>query len=317
MVYGIDTFQSTAVAPEQDSVSALAGVQEGDRVLSIDGRKIDDAYQLLEILEGTAGRGAQLEIERTGQRLTVALPATAGARYGLQPLRPTTVGRVVPGMPAAEMGLREGDRILEVAGQPVHNWNAMSAEIRRHPDKTIQLVWEREGQRLETQITPSAVTEGTETFGQIGIGPQLVRHEVGLKKAVALGAQGVYRSSYLIVDFLSQLFRGDRSTEELGGPLRIAQMAGQTAEQGLNHFISFLAMLSVNLAIVNLLPVPVLDGGQLGFLTLEAVMRRPLSVRQREVFQQIGLAIMLFIMVLVTFNDLNQMVFDHIVEFFQ
>jgi regulator of sigma E protease len=127
----------------------------------------------------------------------------------------------------------------------------------------------------------------------------------------------VYNSSWLILDFLGQLFQGDRSTDELGGPLRIAQLAGQTAEQGLNHFISFLAMLSVNLAIINLLPIPVLDGGHLTFLTLEAIRRRPLSLRQREVFQQIGLAIMLFIMVLVTFNDLNQMVFHRIAALFQ
>jgi regulator of sigma E protease len=135
--------------------------------------------------------------------------------------------------------------------------------------------------------------------------------------AAGLGLEGVYRSSYLIVDFLGQLFQGERSTEELGGPLRIAQLAGQTAEQGLNHFIGFLAMLSVNLAIINLLPIPVLDGGHLFFLGLEGLMHRPLSVRQREVFQQIGLVIMLGIMVLVTFNDLNQMVFDHIRELFQ
>ena len=128
---------------------------------------------------------------------------------------------------------------------------------------------------------------------------------------------GVYNSSWLILDFLGQLVQGDRSTDELGGPLRIAQLAGQRAEQGLHSFISFLVMLSVNLAIINLLPIPVLDGGHLTFLTLEAIMRRPLSLRQREIFQQVGLAIMLSIMVLVTFNDLNQMVFHHITNLFE
>jgi len=121
----------------------------------------------------------------------------------------------------------------------------------------------------------------------------------------------------MILDFLGQLFQGDRSTEELGGPLRIAQMAGETAEKGAKYFISFLAMLSVNLAIINLLPIPVLDGGHLMMFGVEAIMRRPLSLRLQERVQQVGTAIMLFIVVLVMFNDLNQMVFHHIVDFFQ
>ena len=169
---------------------------------------------------------------------------------------------------------------------------------------------------METEITPVERTLGEQTIGLIGIGLHTSRAQVGVGEALILGAEGVYRSSWLILDFLGELFQGDRSTEELGGPLRIAQLAQQTAEQGLSHFISFLALLSVNLAVLNLLPIPVLDGGHMVFLTLEAIMRRPLSLRMRELAQQIGLALMLGIMVLVTFNDLRQMVFHHIVEFF-
>jgi regulator of sigma E protease len=232
-------------------------------------------------------------------------------------MRPTTVGRVVPDMPAATLDLLPGDKIVAVAGEPVLSWTQMSTEIRRHADQEIALAWERDGRRLRGTITPKGFTEGDLVVGRIGISPHESRHFVGFGRAVVLSAVGVYNSSGLILDFLSQLLQGDRSTDELGGPLRIAQIAGQTAEQGLNAFLSFLAMLSVNLAIINLLPIPVLDGGHLTFLTLEAIMRRPLSIRQREVFQQVGLAIMLLIMVLVTFNDLNQMVFHHIVELFE
>ena len=317
LAYGIDTFASTAVSPGQESLAAAAGLQHGDRVVSVDGRPVSDAYQLIEALESTADRGTHLEVERGAQTLPLSLPTAGEQGYGLLLLRPTTVGSVVADMPATALGLQAGDRIVEVADVPVSSWSEMSEQIRSYPEQPIQLAWLRDGQRMEAQITPVAISQGDETIGQIGIGPHIVRHDVGLTQAVLLGAQGVYNSSWLILDFLGQLFQGDRSTDELGGPLRIAQLAGQTAEQGLNHFISFLAMLSVNLAIINLLPIPVLDGGHLTFLTLEAIRRRPLSLRQREVFQQIGLAIMLFIMVLVTFNDLNQMVFHHIVEFFQ
>lgn len=316
-VYGIDTFQSTRVDPAEDSIAASVGFRGGDRVVSVDGRQVGNAYELIKQLERAGELGVSVRVERNGRQLSLELPPSAEQQYGLQLIRPPTVGRTVPDMPAAELGLQQGDRIVAVNGVQVDSWSEMSAEFRRHPGETIQLVWERAGQRMQAPITPAAVSDAGETVGQIGIGPHVVRHEVRAIESLRLGAEGVYTSSWLILDFLAELLQGDRSTAELGGPLRIAQLAGETAEQGLNQFIGFLAMLSVNLAIINLLPIPVLDGGHLLFLTVEGIRRRPLSVRQREVFQQIGLAIMLFIMVLVTFNDLNQMVFHRIAELFQ
>ncbi len=315
-VYGIDTFDSTRVNPQENSLAAEAGLVRGDRVRSVEGTPVGNAYELASTLNEIASRGATLEIERDGILLDFGLPPAGDEGYGVQLMRPTTVGQVVPDMPADSLGLRAGDIILTVGQAPVVSWAEMSEEIRRYPGETIPLIWERNGQRMEQLITPATRAEGDALVGRIGISPQASRHTVGLGRAVVLGGLGVYNSSWLILDFLGELFQGDRSTDELGGPLRIAQLAGQTAEQGLHSFVSFLAMLSVNLAIINLLPIPVLDGGHLTFLTLEGVMRRPLSLRQREVFQQIGLAIMLLIMVLVTFNDLNQMVFRHIAEMF-
>ena len=315
--YGVDTFDSTRVNPLEDSLAAEAGLKRGDRIIAVNDQPVNNAHELIGALDDVLATGATLQVERIYATLTLALPATEDADYGLQLMRPTTVGQVVPGMPADSLGLQDGDIILSVGGTSVISWAEMSTEIRRYPGETVALIWERDGQRMEDQITPVTHAEGDTTLGRIGISPHASRHTVGLGRAVVLGGLGVYNSSWMILDFLGQLFQGDRSTDELGGPLRIAQLAGQTAEQGLHSFISFLAMLSVNLAIINLLPIPVLDGGHLTFLTLEAIMRRPLSLRFREVFQQIGLAIMLCIMVLVTFNDLNQMVFHHIAELFE
>ena len=315
-VYGIDSFDSTRVNPQENSLAAEVGLVRGDRVRTVGGTPVGNAYELASALDEIASRGARLEVERDGILLDFDLPPAGDEGYGVQLMRPTTVGQVVPDMPADSLGLQAGDIILAVGQAPVVSWADMSEEIRRYPGETIPLVWERDGQRMEQLITPATHPEGDAFVGRIGISPQASRHTVGLGRAVVLGGLGVYNSSWLILDFLGELFQGDRSTDELGGPLRIAQLAGQTAEQGLHSFISFLAMLSVNLAIINLLPIPVLDGGHLTFLTLEGIMRRPLSLRQREVFQQIGLAMMLLIMVLVTFNDLNQMVFRRIAEMF-
>ena len=315
-VYGIDSFDSTRVAPQENSLAAEVGLVRGDRVRTVGGTSVDNAYELASALDEIASSGARLEVERDGILLDFNLPPAGDEGYGVQLMRPTTVGYIEPGMPADSLGLQVGDIIRAVGQAPVVSWAEMSEEIRRYPGATIPLVWERDGQRMEQFITPAAHAEGDAFVGRIGIGPHTSRHTVGLGRAVVLGGLGVYNSSWLILDFLGELFQGDRSTDELGGPLRIAQLAGQTAEQGLDSFVRFLAILSVNLAIINLLPIPVLDGGHLTFLTLEAIMRRPLSLRQREVSQQIGLAIMLFIMVLVTFNDLNQMVFRRIAEMF-
>ncbi len=314
--YGVDTFDSTRVDPQEGSVAQSLGLAQGDEVLSVGGVEVDNAYSLVEALKEATEEGAHLVVERKGKVLEFDLPAVGERGYGLQVLPPTTVGQVVGDMPASQIGLLEGDKIVEVAGVQVTSWSDMSEEIRRYPDQQIALAWERDGRRMQSVIAPRAFAEGDSTVGRIGISPHQSRLDVGMGQALLLGAAGVYNSSGLILGFLGQLFQGDRSTDELGGPLRIAKMAGETAERGLGDFISFLAMLSVNLAIINLLPIPVLDGGHLTFLTLEAIMRRPLSLRQREVSQQIGMAIMLFIMVLVTFNDLNQMVFHHIVNLF-
>ncbi len=315
--YGIETFAGTRIRPAVGSAADRAGLRDGDEVLAVGGRPVGDAYELADALREGETRSLELTVRRGGGQAVVALPALPADGYGLELLRPASVGYVVPGMPAEALGLQPGDEIIAVAGQAVASWADMSQAIRRHPDEPVVLVWSRQGQRLEGTITPARKVEGDETVGQIGISAASIRHPVGVASAAGMGLQGVFRSSYLIVDFLGQLFRGQRSTDELGGPLRIAQLAGQTAEEGLNRFLGFLAMLSVNLAVINLLPIPVLDGGHLVFLTLEGIMRGPLSARQREVFQQIGLVIMLGIMLLVTFNDLNQMVFHHVRALFR
>ena len=316
--YGIDTSESTRIDPEGESVAQAVGLLRGDEVVSVSGERVYNSYRLMEVLEDARFGQAEIVVQREGKLFDFTLPAVGEEGYGIRLMLPPVVGQVIQGEPAAEVGLLEGDEIVEVDGVAVLSWSDMSREIRRHPDRQIALAWDREGVRMQGLITPRGFSESDSKVGRIGIGPEEgIRHHVGLGQALELGLVGVYSSSSMILDFLGQLFQGDRSTEELGGPLRIAQMAGETAEKGAKYFISFLAMLSVNLAILNLLPIPVLDGGHLMMFSVEAIMRRPLSLRLQERINQVGTAIMLFIIVLVMFNDLNQMVFHHIVELFQ
>jgi regulator of sigma E protease len=315
-VFGIDTVVSTIVEPVQSSVSELAGIRRGDVIRSVDGQAVANELQLRSAIEGTESRGVTVEVNRDGASYNFELGASKEDFYGLQVLIPTTVGTVSDDMPAATIGLIQGDRITSVDGVAVHSWSDMKREISAHPDIQVALRWRRAETLMESPITPIARADGDSVIGLIGITPYTARTPIGLSRAVSLGADNVVASSMLILDFLGQLFSGDRY-KELGGPIRIAKLAGETAERGMDNFLYFLGLLSVNLAILNLLPIPVLDGGHLFFMILETLMRRPLSLRKREFFQQVGMVIILGIMVLVTFNDLNQLVFHHIVDFFQ
>lgn len=317
-LFGVDTPHTTAVIPSVDSAASSAGLRVADVIVSVDGEAVDNEYELHQALLGTEAQGVIVEVERDGELLELVLPPSDTPAYGLSTYYTPTVGRVVAGMPADTLGLARGDLISAVAGEPVRSWFDMSGIISQHQGDPILLTWERDGRTMTGVITPVARIEGDQEVGRIGIGPLQphTRARIDLLDAIALGATSLYGSSYLILDFLGSLFEGEQY-KQLGGPIRIMEMAAETAELGLDYFLNFLALLSVNLAILNLMPIPVLDGGHLTFLLLEAIRRRPLSLRQREILQQVGLVIILCTMLLVTFNDLNQLVFHRLVELFQ
>ena len=315
--FGMETVESTLIDPAEGSVAEAAGLRHADVIRAVDGRAVNNAHELVEGLKRASISGAVLSVERGGDMVDVELPAEPGGAYGLTVLLPPRVGSTDPGTPADELGLRRGDLITAVDGQPVATWSGMREVISAHPGEAVELQWQRGGRAMTAMITPEERLEGDRPIGIIGI-----RHHqsgsvsIGWWEAVKIGAYSVYSSSSLILDFLGSIFE-DRRYKELGGPIRIAIMADDTADMGLRYFLQFLALLSVNLAVLNLLPIPVLDGGHLTFLTLEAILRRPPSVRQRELAQQVGLVIILFIMVMVTFNDLNQFVLNPVLDLFQ
>ncbi|MBT3341646.1 MAG: RIP metalloprotease RseP [Gemmatimonadetes bacterium] len=315
--YGIDTIDSTSVNPEAGSIAEQRGLQNGDQIRSVNGTLVSNAFELSQALDLSEGSGVTLEIERHRELVSIDLPAADDeGDYGLRLLLPTTVGNVIDGMPAAELGLEPGDLITVVAGNDVSTWTQMREAISVHPDEAITIIWQRDGQDLEGSITPRGIGEGEDRFGQIGISPHSSTTQVGFVDATSMALTNVVASSGLILEFLGRIYQPE-NYNQVGGPISIAMMAGDTAERGTRDYINFLAQLSVNLAILNLLPIPVLDGGHLLFLAMEAIRGRPPSLRLREISQQVGLVVLLFIMVLVTFNDLNRHVVDHVVELFQ
>lgn len=240
--------------------------------------------------------------------------------YG-QPYSPPVVEEVQPDGAAAEAGMVAGDRIVSMDGRSVDRFQDILQQIVMNPGQTIDLVVERDGQLLEMTITPRTV-QVTDRFGN--------EHKIGRLGVIRGGDEyvrlqpltAVWQASVETVtlvrgtlDAVGQMIMGVRSTDELGGPLRIAQMSGEIAQTGIVALIWFMAVLSINLGLINLFPIPMLDGGHLLYYGIEAVRGRPLGERAQEFGFRIGLALVLTLMVFATWNDIVQLrVVDFVVD---
>jgi len=230
------------------------------------------------------------------------------------PYVPTEVGRIIEGSPAERAGLKAKDVILSVNGAPVKRWEDLSREIRQHGGKTLSLTVKRDGQNLDIKVTPE-IRESENLFGQkvqafqIGVASseRLVTEELGLGAALEEGLSYSLRIAALTLQSLYKLVSREISMDTLGGPIMIAQVAGKQAELGFAHLIHFMAVLSVNLTLLNLLPVPVLDGGHIVFLFLEAVRGKPVPLKHREMAQAVGMMLILTLMLLVFYHDIMRL----------
>lgn len=230
------------------------------------------------------------------------------------PYMPTEIGRVVADSPAERAGLQAGDTIIEVDGTPVQRWEELSSQIRSYEGQPLTFTVQRDDQQLKFRLTPEK-KEGLNIFGQkveayqIGVGSseRLATEEVGTFQAMQEGLFYSIRIAALTVQSIYKLIAREISTDTLGGPIMIAQVAGKQAEMGLTNLIQFMAVLSVNLTLLNLLPIPVLDGGHLFFFFLEAVRGKPLALKHREMAQALGMVLILTLMVLVFYQDIMRL----------
>ena len=228
--------------------------------------------------------------------------------YGV-PVYTTRVGGVEPNSPAALAGIHKGDQILKINGQPIQTWEDLSKGIKESQGRALSLRVMRDNREIEITVQPTR-REGRNIFGEkqevwvIGISsePAIERSNPALAVGQAFYRTGEY--SVLTLVALFKMVRGELSPKNLGGPLLIAQMAGQQAREGLTSYFFFLAVLSVNLGVLNLLPIPVLDGGHLLFFLLEWILGRPVEVKHRERAQQVGVFILILVMIYAFYNDI-------------
>jgi regulator of sigma E protease len=308
--------------PAPDSPAAAAGLRAGDRIRAMDGDPVRSWEEVFSRLQQGRGAPIALTLERGGETRTVRvtpLPKTV-----VNHVLTSQVGRVAPGFPAEAAGLARGDRIVAIDGEPVETWPDMARLIHASPGRAVTLTVQRGEERLQVTVTPRASRppdnpEGRE-IGLIGIEPinEFKRKElqvwtVGIDPAVerlnplAALAEGVRRTvdvSVTILWFLGKLLQGALPRDTIGGPLTIVVLAGEQAQQGFVSLATFTAAISINLAILNLLPIPILDGGHLLFAAIEAIRGEPVSVRRREMAQKVGLVLLVAIMVFALYNDI-------------
>ena len=231
-------------------------------------------------------------------------------------LKPS-VGSVKQGSPAFAAGLEKGDLITAINESAINSWDEMAEIINASKGQKIKLAVRRGESTQKFSLAPEQVTTKN-IFGEdvqryiIGItaSGETYSKELNLFQAFSESMIQTYRVTELMVVIIAKLITGDISTDTLGGPIMIAQMAGDSAKAGIGSLISFIALISVNLAIINLLPIPVLDGGHLLFFSIEAVKGRPVSIKVREIAQQVGLFLLILLMILVFYNDISRIFFS-------
>jgi regulator of sigma E protease len=297
----------------------LARLAPGDRIVRVAGRPVASWEDIQQELITASADSVLFEVdgkEPVAVRLhRDALDARSRVMLALEAFRPPVIGQVVPDRPGAAAGVQVEDTIIAVNGEPVLQWTDLVSKIEARPDEDVTLTIGRPGGRVEvaahTVVEEAPDSAGvSRRVGKLGLGYKLdVRHEpFPLGRAVVLGAKQTAMMSTQIVRVVRGLFSGRVSTRGVAGPIGIGVMAGQAAQLGLASFLSLMAFISVNLAVLNLLPIPVLDGGQVVFLLGEAVLRRPLSMKLRERLTMVGLFMLLMLTVLAFSNDIRRLI---------
>jgi regulator of sigma E protease len=232
-------------------------------------------------------------------------------------IRQPVVGSVESGTPAAESGLQAGDQIVEINNQPLESWEEMATIISESQGESLSFKINRNDEIFQINITPES-REDQNLFGEaitryvIGItsSSEVVSQKLNPFEAIQESIVQTYRITELTIVSIVKLIQGTLSTKTLGGPIMIAELAGQQAREGALNLVFFTALLSINLAILNFLPIPVLDGGHLVFFFIELVTGKPVNMRVREIAQQAGIFFLLLLMILVFYNDITRYFFN-------
>ena len=330
--YGIYLIGVPALAPvvgtvKEESPALIAGLQTGDRILSINDEKILYWEQLQKIVHDSPGRSLDFHVER-GSGNIATLPITPVSEQisdlfgdkenvgliGITPLV-RNIFYVKEGSPADRAGIKKGDTLLSVDNTIIYGWGDLKTAAIDKPGEELTFKVFRDGTEIVTKLTPEPKVvkdiEGKSTkVGMLGIGMagEMATEKYGLVGALKRSIDETGRLIYLIAVSIKKMVMGSIPADSIGGPILIFQIYGEQAEQGLNELIRLTALLSINLGLLNLLPIPVLDGGHIFFFLIEIIKGKPISERNREWAQQVGIFMLLSLMVFAFYNDIMRII---------
>ena len=330
---GVPEAKPVVGLPDAGSVAAAAGLRRGDTILKINGEGVaswqDVRWRMLQL--AVDKQQARLEVLDPEQRidwrtLDMARFAADGfegdplVRMGLRLYRPDVdpvIGRIMAGSVAERFGLRSGDRIDEIDGRRIRTWDELVASVRARPGVNLGLRLTRDDKQIDIVLVPEVVEQNGERYGRIGAAPRLDSEAMrGLVSTVRYGPVDAFRlalvrtwdTAAFSLKMLGKMLVGEVSWKNLSGPVTIADYAGQSAQLGLAAYVAFIALISISLGVLNLLPIPLLDGGHLMYYVVEILKGSPVSERVMELGQRLGLSLLLFLMAFAFYNDINRLV---------
>lgn len=329
-MYGVPEPLPKLGSVAQQTVAYQAGLRGGETITAIDGRPVQSWSEvrwalMRHVLEKTSAR---LDVERHApdgrQSGAVNLPLDSVSdedlesdflsRLGLSLARPPAIlGRIMDGGPAMQAGLQTGDLILRADDTPVRDGLALVEMVRASPGKVMQLHGLRGQRELHVRVTPDMLDDNGRKVGRIGVevplAPEMAVVSDAPWTALVKGARKTWDTSAMTLTMIGRMIIGQVSWKNITGPITIADYAGQTAKVGLVSYLSFIAFISISLGVMNLLPIPVLDGGHLLYYSLEILTGRPVSERFGEIAQRAGLGILMMLMLVAVFNDIVRLMF--------
>jgi regulator of sigma E protease len=332
-VAGLPGMRPVVGDPPPNTAAAVAGLASGDTVRAIGDEPVltwNDVRWLL-LKEAVKRETVTLEVEtERGTRMTRPLDMSAVTKedldrdflgkLGLKPFRPRApalLGRILPNSAAQRAGLLQDDRVVSISGKPIATWAEFTTEVSSSPGRSLLIEIERAGRRIQLRATPEPASDGDGRIGRLGVeAPAELKREYdrmsttvryGPIAAIGKAAHKVYDLSVFSVKMLGRMIVGDVSWKNLSGPITIADYAGQSAQLGWITWLGFLALVSVSLGVLNLLPIPLLDGGHLVYYFAEIVTRSPVSERTMEIGQRFGIALLLGLTFFAFYNDLNRL----------
>ncbi len=318
------------VAP--GSIAAQAGLEKGQEIVAIDGTPTPTWQALNKALLNRLGETGKISFEVAYPDSSLTYKSEAQLVEWLResdnpnpieglgialflPKIPPIVGEVIVASPAERAGLKTGDKILQVDDLPINDWQSWVEYVREHPGKPLQVSLERDNQLSQVTLIPELVEEGGQRLGRVGVGVEaysipedMIRsYDYSIAGAFVAGVNKTWETSGFVLLSVKKLILGEISTKNLSGPITIAKVAGSSAEGGLRSFIGFVALLSVFLAVFNLLPIPVLDGGHLFYYLIEVIKRKPVSDKVQMLGYQVGLFLVISLSVLALYNDIMRL----------